>query len=76
MLSLKGMISARRLPSDVPTLLGTTVPSLVDHHLFEQFLVVGLPPDYRVECRFHNETKQHEPHVIFKYPPDKPYVNI
>lgn len=64
----------KRIP-DVQTLLGTTAPSLYDHHPFEQFLIVGLPPDYIVHSRFHHEQQQHEPQVIYKYPPDKPYVH-
>jgi hypothetical protein len=69
------MHSNRRTKYDAPTLLGTAVPSLADHHLFEQFLIVGLPSDCRIQCTYHNEQLQHEPQVIYKYPPDKPLIN-
>lgn len=55
-------------------LLGTVSPSLKDYHLIEQFIIVGLPHNYHVESHFHNERQVHEPQVIYKYPPDKPYA--
>jgi hypothetical protein len=55
-------------------LLGTVSPSLKDYHLIEQFTIVGLPHNYHVESHYHGERQNHEPQVIYKYPPDKPYV--
>ncbi len=55
-------------------LLGTVLPSIHEAHLIEQFLIVGLPHNYHVETKHHNEQQRHEPQVVYHYPPDKPYV--
>jgi len=61
--------------SESYTLFGTIPPSLHEHHLFEQFVIVGLPPEYPIDCHHHNETAYHEPQILYLYPPDKPLMN-
>eukprot|EP01132_Coremiostelium_polycephalum_P000848 gene848-1057_t len=44
-------------------------------HIFDHFLVVGLPSTIDITCKEHDEKKKHTPQVIYQYPPEDPLPN-
>eukprot|EP01112_Ceratiomyxa_fruticulosa_P021752 TRINITY_DN7775_c0_g2_i1.p1 TRINITY_DN7775_c0_g2~~TRINITY_DN7775_c0_g2_i1.p1 ORF type:complete len:706 (-),score=118.16 TRINITY_DN7775_c0_g2_i1:483-2600(-) len=50
------------------SLAGATAP-FREGPLFEQFFIVGLPPDTPVKCSKHMEQQVHQPRILYQYPP-------
>ncbi|GAM26728.1 hypothetical protein SAMD00019534_099030 [Acytostelium subglobosum LB1] len=55
-------------------LVGGVRPSRVGH-LFDHFLVVGLPSTLNLTCTRDEERQRHKPEILYSYPPDTPLPN-